>query len=83
MDGTKVSDLVSKLRDLSAAGFVDSGFSNPTIELSVTSNDGKRTENVSIARSGDGYIAQRKGEPALYQLTSDGVDNLLKAAAAL
>jgi hypothetical protein len=83
VDGTKVSDLVSKLRDLSAAGFVDSGFSNPTIELLVTSNDGKRTENVSIARSGDGYIAQRKGEPALYQLTSDGVDNLLKAAAAL
>jgi len=83
MDSTKVTDLVSKLRDLSATGFADSGFSNPTIELSVTSNDGKRIENVAIAKSGDGYLAQRKGEPTLYKLTSVAVDDLLKAAAAL
>ena len=83
MDGTKVSDLVSKLRELSAAGFADSGFSNPTIELTVTSDDGKRTENVSIAKSGDVYIAQRKDEPDLYKLTSVEIDDLLKAAAAL
>ena len=82
MDSTKVSDLVSKLRDLSATGFADSGFLNPTIELSATSNDGKRVENVSIAKSGDGYLAQRKGEPALYKLTSVAIDDLLKAAAA-
>ena len=83
MDGTKVSDLVSKLRDLSAAAFADSGFSNPTIELTVTSNDGKRIENVSIAKYGDGYLAQRKGEPTLYKLTSVAVDDLLKGAAVL
>ncbi len=83
MDSTKVTDLVSKLRDLSATGFADSGFSNPTIELSVTSNDGKRIENVAIAKSGDSYLAQRKGEPTLYKLTSVAVDDLLKAAAAL
>src|SRR5215470_1370996 len=80
MDATKVSDLVSKLRDLSAASFADSGFSNPTIELSVTSNDGKRIENVSIAKSGDGYLAQRKGEPALYKLSASSVDDLVKVA---
>lgn len=83
VDGTKGSDLVAKLRELSAADFADSGFSNPTIELTVTSNDGKRIENVSIAKFRDGYLAQRKGEPALYKLTSNGVDDLLKAAAAL
>ena len=79
-DGTKVSDLVSKLRDLSATGFSDSGFANPTIELTVTSNDGKRVENVSIAKSGDGYVAQRKSEPTLYKLSGSSVDDLIKAA---
>jgi hypothetical protein len=83
MDGTKVSDLVSKLRDLSATGFSDSGFANPTIELSVTSNDGKRVENVSIAKSGDGYLAQRKDEPTWYKLSDNSVDDLIRAAGAL
>jgi len=79
-DGTKVSDLVSKLRDLSATAFSDSGFTSPTIELTVTSNDGKRVENVSIAKSGDGYVAQRKGEPTLYKLSASSVDDLIKLA---
>jgi Domain of unknown function (DUF4340) len=78
-----VNDVISKLRDLSATSFAQSGFSNPSIELIVTSNDGKRVEDVSIAKSGHGYIAQRKGEPTLYRLSGSAVDDLVKAAGAI
>ena len=83
VDPSKASDLVSKLRELSATGFADSGFSHPTIELIVTSNDGKRVEDVLVAKSGDGYLAQRKGEPTLYKLSASSVDDLVKAGNAI
>jgi len=83
MDAGKASDLVSKLRGLSATGFAESGFSNKSAELIVTSNDGKRVEDVQVAKSGEGYIAQRKGEPTLYKLAGNAVDDLLKAAVAV
>ena len=72
--------LVSDIRDLSASKFVDSGFSNPTIELVVTSDDGKRLEKVSLAKAGDHYIAKRENDPSLYQLDASPVDSLLTAA---
>ena len=72
--------LVSDVRDLSASKFVDSGFSNPTIELTVTSDDGKRMEKVSISKAGDHYIAKRENDPSLYQLDASPVDSLLTAA---
>jgi hypothetical protein len=80
MDNASVEAVTSDLRDLSASSFPLSGFSNPTLELLVTSNDGKRTENVQIAKSGDHYIAKRENEPALYELSASSVDGLLKAA---
>lgn len=80
MDPTTTDPLVSDLRDLSASKFLDIGFSNPTIEATVTSDDGKRVETIQIAKSGDHYIAKRENESALYQLDSKSVDDLLKAA---
>jgi hypothetical protein len=72
--------LVDKVRDLSAAKFVDSGFTQPLIDLSVTSNDGKRVEKISISKSGGSYIAKRENEPTLYQIDSKAVSDLQKAA---
>jgi len=83
MDAESVQSLVSKLRDLAANKFVDSGFATATIEATVSSNDGKRTEKISIAKSDNNYIAKRESEPALYQLDSATVDDLLKAADAV
>jgi hypothetical protein len=80
MDAGSVQDLVSKLRDLSASKFVDSGFANPAIEVTVTSDDGKRVERVFIAKSGSNCIAKRENEPTLYQLDFSLVDALQKAA---
>jgi len=80
MDFGTVEPFISKLRDLAASKFVDSGLSNAAIEVTVISDDGKRTEKVLSSKAGDHYIAKRENEPALYQLDSASVDALLKAA---
>ncbi len=80
MDGANVESVVSDLRDLTATGFPASGFANPPVSVTVISDDGKRTEKVQIAKSGDHYVAQRDNDPALYELSSASVDGLLKAA---
>jgi hypothetical protein len=81
-DPGTVQDLVDKLRELSASKFVDSGFTAPVINLTVTSGDGKKVEKVSISKSGDNYIAIRENEPGtLYQLDSKTVEDLTKSAA--
>jgi len=81
-DSATVQDLVDKIRELSASKFVDSGFSSPVIDLTVTSSDGKKVEKVSISKAGENYIAMRENEPGtLYQLDSKTVDDLTKSAA--
>lgn len=79
MDEDSVRTVVSDLRDLSADKFVDSGFTAPTIEATVTSNDGKKIEKVQISKAESNYIAKREGDSTLYQLTSSSVDDLQKA----
>jgi hypothetical protein len=81
MDAGTVQELIDKIRDLSTSKFVDSGFTAAVIDLTVTSNDGKRVEKVAISKAGDNYIAKRESEPALYQLDSKAVDDLTKSAA--
>ena len=83
MESSSVQSLIDKIRELSASKFVDSGFTSPALEVTVTSNDGKRVENILISKSGDNYIAKRDNEPALYQLDSSSVADLQKAAADL
>src|SRR5581483_11259458 len=79
MDGANVESVVSDLRDLSATSFPSSGFANPSIDVSVTSQNGKSTENVQITKSGDHYLARRQNDPALYELSASSVNDLLKA----
>jgi hypothetical protein len=83
MDAGSVQDLIDKIRDLSASKFVDSGFTASLIDLTVTSNDGKRVEKVAISKAGEIYIARRENDPALYQLDSKAVDDLVKSEADL
>jgi hypothetical protein len=81
MDESSVSTLVSDIRDLTATKFPDSGFTNSSIEVTVTSDSGKRVEKVQIAKNGDEYIAKRENEPALYEFGASAVSDLQKAAA--
>lgn len=81
MDSISVQNLVDKLRDLAATKFVDSGFTTPTLELTVTSNDGKKTEKVQIAAAGPNFLARRENDSSLYQLDAKAVSDLREAAA--
>src|SRR5580692_8529258 len=82
MDSTTIQALIDKLRDLSAAKFVESGFTTPQVEISVVSNDGKRNEKVEIApEAGGKFIAKREGENAMYELDGNAVAELRGVAA--
>jgi len=84
MDAGSVQTFIAKLRELSASKFVDSGFTSPvTIEATVTSDDGKRVEKVSISKSGNDYIARRENDSGLYEVDSSAIDDLQKAANAI
>jgi Domain of unknown function (DUF4340) len=80
MDAISAQDFVASLRDLSANKLVDSGFTSPSMEITVTSGSGKKVEKVSIAKSGNDCIAKRDGDPTLYQLDANTVDSLQKSA---
>jgi hypothetical protein len=72
--------LLGDVRGLSATKFVESGFTSPSVQITVTSSDGKRVEQVELAKSGNDYIAKREGDSSLYQLDSSAVTDLQKAA---
>ena len=80
MDQTSVQLFLGKIRDLSASKFVDSGFTTSELELTVTSNEGKRVEKVLVSKNGDRYVAKRENEPALYELEATSVSDLQKSA---
>ena len=81
MDSISVQNLIDKLRDVAATKFADSGFTTPTLELTVVSNDGKRTEKVQIAAAGSNFLARRENDSSLYQLDANAVTGLRDAAA--
>jgi len=80
MDNTSVQNLIDKLRDLSATKFAEAGAGQQVFEATVTSNDSKRVEKVTIRKQGDKYFAQRENEPSIYELDAKAVDDLQKAA---
>lgn len=80
MDAASVQALIDKLRDLSSIKFLDKGFTTPSIEATVTSNDGRRVEKVLISKSGNNYFARRDNEAAVYELDGKAVEELEKAA---
>jgi hypothetical protein len=83
MDNASVQSLIDKLRDLSAAKFADKSAGDPVFEATVTSNDGKKVEKVTIRKQGTDYFAQREGEPSIYQLDAKAVDDLQTTASAV
>ena len=83
MDPGMASALIDKIRDLSASNFAETGFAASALDLTVTSDGGKRIEKVSFSKDGDKYLAKRENEPALYELDASAVANLQKSAADL
>jgi hypothetical protein len=80
MDVDTIGALLSNVREMSADKFVDSGFTAPTVEVSVTWQDGKQVEKISMMKSDDGYVAKRENDPTLYHVQSATVDTVEKSA---
>jgi len=83
MDASGLLPFVENIRDLSASRFVESGFTTPMLDLTVTSNDGKRVEKILISKDSDSYIARRENETSLYELDLKTVTGLQTSAAEL
>lgn len=83
MDAVSVENFLGTIRTLTATKFVTTGFSNPSINMTVTSQNGKQIENVQIAKAGDNYIGKREDGPLLYQLDAKSIDDMEKAAEGL
>lgn len=81
MDPATLQAFIDKIRDLQGSKFVESGFTTAQVELTVVSNDGKRTEKVqfSAAKSGD-FIAKRDSEQSQYQVDAGVIQDLRAAA---
>lgn len=79
MDSPSVQSLIDKLRDLSSIKFLEKGGGTPLVAVTVTSNEGKRVEKVSITKLGNSYYAVRENEPTVYELDSKAVEELQKA----
>ena len=79
MDSASVQNLIDKLRDLSATKFAEAAGGTPALDVTVTSNAGKKVEKVTIRKQGADYFAQREGEPSIYQLDAKTFDDLQSA----
>jgi Domain of unknown function (DUF4340) len=81
MDSVSFQSFLDKLRDLSASKFIDTGsLGAPSIDITVTSMDGKTREKLLISKQGSDYVAQRENEPALYGMDAKTVDDLVQTA---
>ncbi len=83
LDNVSVQSLVDKLRELAAVSWPEGTLGAPVLSLAVVSNDGQRTEKVSLSKAGEKWRAQREGEPGLYELEAKAVDELRSAAQAV
>lgn len=79
MDADSVAAVVTALRSLAASRFVDSGYTNPDIDLTVVSSGGRQIEKVHFQKTSDGAIARRDDGPGLYFLDATTMNGLESA----
>jgi len=80
MDNISVQTFIDKLRDLSATRFANAALGNSVGDITITSNDGKRVEKVSIRQLGEEYFLQRANEPSIYVVDANGMNGLNQTA---
>jgi Domain of unknown function (DUF4340) len=70
--------VIDKLRNLEAADFADSGFGASGLQMTITSNDGKVVERVSLSKGAKNTLARREGESSFYVLDENLIADLQK-----
>lgn len=82
VDQTKLDNLLSTLTQARASGFVDSttktGLDSPAVTATVKSDEGRRSETVKFAKSGNDAFAARAGEPGAARIETSTFDNIVK-----
>jgi hypothetical protein len=81
LDNNSVQAMIDKLRDIAASKFGEKGGGEPIFTARVVSNKGARQEKVVISKLGNEYLAQREGEPTVYEMDQHAVEDLQKAVA--
>jgi hypothetical protein len=82
-DASTIQTVIDKLRDLNAFKFADKMTGTPVDTIAVTYGDNHKNEKVSINQNGNEYYAQREGEPSVYVIGADPMNELHKAIAAI
>lgn len=83
MDAVSVQSVIDRLREMTATGFADSGFTTPVLEIRVTAKDGKLVDHLQFSKGAADYFAVRLNEPSVYRLTAATVDDVLSAAGSI
>jgi hypothetical protein len=81
MDPTSVQSLIDKLRELQATSLADAGFTTPVLEITVVSDNGKRTEKVQLSKGAQNWAARRENDNTVYILDNKKVEDIQSAAA--
>ncbi|HWD97687.1 MAG TPA: DUF4340 domain-containing protein, partial [Bryobacteraceae bacterium] len=82
-DSSTIQTVIDRLRDLSAFKFAEKMTGTPVDTIAVTYGDNHKNEKVSIDQNGNEYYAQREGEPSVYVIGADPINELHKAIAAI
>jgi Domain of unknown function (DUF4340) len=87
VDQMKVDNLISALTAARATTFVESsaktGLDKPELTATIKSDEGKREEKVTLAKSGADAYATRAGEPGVAKVDAATFDNIIKSLEAL
>ncbi|MEO7270611.1 MAG: DUF4340 domain-containing protein, partial [Vicinamibacterales bacterium] len=83
LDQTKADDLIAAITQTRASSFVDAApkgaLEKPELTVTIVSNDGKRQEKVTYARSGAEVFGVREGDPGAAKLDVPALDAMIKA----
>ncbi len=78
MDPRTVMYLLQAISSLTATDFVDSGYTQPVLEITVTTDDGN-VQKASFSKNGKTYVAKRQDDPALYEVDAAAVSAFQEA----
>jgi hypothetical protein len=83
VDQTKMENALSAATQARATGFADAkaktGLDSPLLRITIKSDEGRREETVSFAKSGDKAFAARSGEPDAAVIDVATLDNIVKS----
>ncbi len=80
VDAGSIQNVIDKLRDLSAAKFIDKATGTQTLQVAVTSDnkpgDNKRVEKVTFNKAGEDFNALRGDDTAVYGIAAATFNDL-------